>query len=213
MNKKSTPSNLPQPDRVLDLDLDGSIGFLISDTARHVKRLLYGPIAQHGIRGGSWFVLRALWEADGVTQRELANRLGMTQPSTLEILRVMEREGLVRFERDTVDRRKLRIYITEYANTIKTPLLRIATEANSVLLGRLSQAEELLLKVMLRTVRSSAADAIAQFELNATAKKQPEALNLRDEAREGGERKRVAVKGVPRTPEPRKPTANRKRKA
>ncbi|AEF88781.1 regulatory protein MarR [Delftia sp. Cs1-4] len=186
MTNKRVPLKVatPSAERVFPKNLDSSLGFLISDTARHVKRLLYPGIAQLGIRGGSWYVLRALFEADGVTQRELANRLGTTQPSTLEMLRSMEKEGLVHFQRDTLDRRKLRIYLTDKALKLKTPLLRAAGEANSILLGGLTQAQEILLKTMLGTVRSAAADAIAQFELQSAVKESPTRLHLREEERQ-----------------------------
>ena len=83
-----------------DESLEESVGFLLSDTARHIKRLLYQRLASHGVRNGAWFVLRALWEREGLTQRELADRLGMTAPSMLQMLRAMEADGLVRFEKD-----------------------------------------------------------------------------------------------------------------
>lgn len=174
-----------QPERLFEEDLDRSVGFLVSDTARHVKRLLYHGLADHNIRGGSWFVLRALWEQDGVTQRELADRLGMTQPSTLEMLRAMEKDGLVRFEKDTVDRRKLRIFVTDHAMEKKPALMRVAREANAVLLEGFSPAEEMLLKRMLHSVRTSAAAKIAHYEMQANGKEPPIALDLKEEAREG----------------------------
>lgn len=213
MAKASTNSKLAQPERVFTADLDSSVGFLISDTARHVKRLLYHGIAERDIRGGYWFVLRALWEADGVTQRELANRLGMTQPSTLEMLRSMEKDSLVRFERDTSDRRKLRIYLTSKALKLKTPLLQVAKEANATLLEGLSQAEEILLKVMLRTVRNSAAQAIAAYEQATSPRAAAAALNLQEEAREVQEGKVITVKKRSPAKAPRATPPKRKSKS
>lgn len=76
-------SRTPHPDRILFHEptlapgLDESLGFLLAEAVRVTRRLLYGQLAKQGIRGGSWHVLRVLWEGDGVTQRELANRLGM----------------------------------------------------------------------------------------------------------------------------------------
>ena len=143
--------------RRLTKGLEESLGFLIADSSRFVKRSLYGRIAQHGVRGGSWFVLRALWLEDGVTQRELANRLGLMEPSVLEMVRAMERDGLVFRKRDEEDRRKMRVYLTQRANELEAPLMEIAENVNTLMLSGLSSAEEVLLKLLLRKVRETLA--------------------------------------------------------
>lgn len=145
-----------------DESLEESVGFLLSDTARHVKRLLYQRLASHGVRNGAWFVLRALWEREGLTQRELADRLGMTPPSMLQMLRAMEADGLVRFEKDPGDRRKLRVFVTEMARQKKPQLLKIAVDSNQDILEGLSEAEVALLRMIVRQVRKNAAAQIAQ---------------------------------------------------
>lgn len=142
--------------------LSDSLGFLIADSGRHVKRSLYARIAIHGIRGGAWFVLRVLWQGDGMTQRELAQRLGLMEPSVQEMLRAMERDGLVTRQRDEQDRRKVRIRLTERARTLEPVLMGIAEDVNTLMLSGLNAAEEALLKLLLRKVRATlAADAEA----------------------------------------------------
>jgi len=47
-----------------------------------------------------WYFLRALWERDGVNQRELTNSVGIMQPTTVMALRSMQSRGLVRMEPD-----------------------------------------------------------------------------------------------------------------
>ncbi len=160
--------------------LDESIGFLLNETSRLSRRLLYGRLASRGIRGGSWYVLRVLWEGDGVTQRELADRLGMTQPSTLEMLRSMERDDLIRFERDSLDKRKTRVYLTTRARDLKVPLLHLAEEATQVVVQRLSQPEQVALRILLRNVRDTTAEALGHESLDNSGAPAP-ALDLRRE--------------------------------
>lgn len=147
----------------LDFDesLEESVGFLLSDTARHIKRQLYQRLAPHGVRNGAWFVLRALWVREGLTQRELADQLGMTPPSMLQMLRAMESDGLVRFEKDTSDRRKLRVFVTDLARQKRAQLLKIASDSNREILEGLSDAEVTLLRLLVRQVRKNAASLIA----------------------------------------------------
>ena len=141
--------------RRLNIELDESIGFLIADTGRYVKRSLYVRIAEYGIRGGCWFALRSLWQQDGVTQRELSHRLGLMAPSVLEMIRTMERDGLVRCERDPADRRKVRVYLTERARKLERKLMTIANRLNGTMLHGLTAEEEIQLKLLLRKLRDT----------------------------------------------------------
>lgn len=153
-NKPRSGSS-PGPSRNLSQSIDESIGFLVCDTARYIKRGLYARIGPHGIRGGSWFFLRVLWQGDGITQRELSQRLGLMEPSVLEMLRIMEKDGLVRRERSATDRRKVHIYLTDRARTLEPKLMGIAGAVNTMMLGSMTQAEEVLLKLLLKRLRDT----------------------------------------------------------
>lgn len=180
MNQRPATSS-PPPVDTSALSLDESIGFLLNETSRLSRRLLYGRLAKIGVRGGTWFVLRVLWEGDGVTQRELADRLGMTQPSTLEMLRTMERDDLIRFERDPDDKRKTRVYLTDHAQDLKAPLLHVAEDATTAMVQRLSHAEQVALRLLLRTVKQTAADVLTQ-EIQSAGSDAAPALDLRRES-------------------------------
>jgi len=147
-------------------DLNESMGFLISDTARAVKRSLYARIAQHNIRGGHWYCLRTLLHQDGVTQRELSERLGIMGPSTVEMLRAMEKEGLVTRERDPDDKRKVRVYLTDHARSIQPVLLQIASEVNATMVSQMTEAEQVLLKLLLRRLRSTLEEDTSAYLMN-----------------------------------------------
>lgn len=165
MSRTSKEKNVPSPDPkdgVSAPRVDDTIGFLLNDTARLTRRFLHDRLAKEGIRGGSWYPLRILWSGDGVTQRELAERLGMSQPSTLETLRAMEREGLIRFEREPLDKRKTRVFLTEQAWSLKAPLLLVAQEATRITTQGLSQPEQVALRMLLRIIRDTTVAALAQ---------------------------------------------------
>jgi len=138
-----------------DSELDDSIGFLIADTGRAVKRALYLRIVQHDIRGGHWYCLRTLFQQDGVTQRELSERLGIKGSSTVEMLRAMESENLVYRERDAEDKRKVRVYLTEHARSFQPILAQILKELRELMISNMSKTEETLLKLLLRQLRQT----------------------------------------------------------
>ncbi len=149
--------------------LDESLGFLIAEAERASKRVLFARIAEHGIRRGGWFVLRALWENEGMTQRELAQRLGLMETSVLEMVRAMESDGLVTRTRDTVDKRKVRIHLTAQGRAVEPQLMQVAQTVNDQMVQDLTQAETVLLKLLLKKVRASLVGDAAPERLDPTS--------------------------------------------
>jgi DNA-binding MarR family transcriptional regulator len=150
----------PMNGRALSPTIDDSLGFLIADCGRYVKRSLYDRIAPYGIRGGSWFALRVLWLEDGISQRQLARKLGVMEPWALEMVRSMERDGLIERTRDEQDRRRVKISLTAKARSLEPQMLHIASAINSMMLEGLTETEETLLKLLLKKVRARLADDV-----------------------------------------------------
>jgi MarR family transcriptional regulator, organic hydroperoxide resistance regulator len=103
-----------------------SSGYLVRDAHRAFQRLLERRIAPYGVARGQWYFLRVLWNADGLSQRELSARVGMMEPTTVIALRSMERCGLIRRVRGDDDRRKMRVFLTAKAQRLRGELLGVA---------------------------------------------------------------------------------------
>ena len=93
-------------------DPEDTVGFLIWDANRAMNREFSDRIAQHGVSLGLWPFLRALWERDGLTQRELSEKVRMKGPTTVAALNKLEERGLVRREENKKDARKINVYLT-----------------------------------------------------------------------------------------------------
>jgi MarR family transcriptional regulator, organic hydroperoxide resistance regulator len=106
--------------------LDDSVGYQVRTTHRLLQRMLQIRIEPFGVTLGMWYFLRALWEEDGLTQRELSRRIGTMEPTTLTAIQTMERGGLVKRVRNKDDRRKLHVHLTPQAIDLKKRLLPIA---------------------------------------------------------------------------------------
>jgi MarR family transcriptional regulator, organic hydroperoxide resistance regulator len=103
-----------------------SSGYLVRDAHRAFQRLLERRIAAYGVTRGQWYFLRVLWNADGLSQRELSARVGMMEPTTAIALRSMERSQLIRRLRSQDDRRKVRVFLTPKAKRLRDELLTLA---------------------------------------------------------------------------------------
>lgn len=100
-----------------------SIGLLLRIALRGLRGAFKARLARSGIALGGWYCLRVLWEGDGLTQRELTDRVGLMQPNAAAALKALERDGLVRIERSQSDRRKSLVYLTDRAERMKPELL------------------------------------------------------------------------------------------
>ncbi|HUI16065.1 MAG TPA: MarR family transcriptional regulator [Alphaproteobacteria bacterium] len=145
--------------------LERSIGAQLRFTYRALAQALQFRLEPHGIPIGMWYFLRALWEEDGLSQRELSDRVGAMAPTTVEQLRNMEECGLVLRRRSPADRRKINVFLTAKGRALKPLMLPYAIGVVNAALKDFT-AEEVgimrqLLVRMRRNIGAANADASA----------------------------------------------------
>ena len=91
------------------LDPMHSIGYLTRVNFRMFSKLLEQLTLPYGVSAGQWRLLRVLWEEDGLTQRQLSDRAGTREATTVHAVRSLVSAGLATRRRDTHDRRKIHI--------------------------------------------------------------------------------------------------------
>ncbi|HLK86844.1 MAG TPA: MarR family transcriptional regulator [Candidatus Binataceae bacterium] len=134
---------------------DRSVGYLVREAHRAFLRALAARVSRYGVTIGMWYFLRALWEEDGLTQRELSRRVGMMEPTTATALDSMQRRGLISRTRDAGDRRKVIIRLTEEGQRLREVLLACAIEVNEIALAGIAPQRLSLLRDQLIHIRSN----------------------------------------------------------
>lgn len=130
---------------------DGALSFVVREVNRAFSRALQMRIARSGVSMGQWFFLRALWEEDGLTQRELSHRVGMMEPTTVTAVNVMESQGLVQRVRNRHDRRKMNIFLTDKGRALRNAMMPSAAEIAQIAIDGITPGElELTLDVLRR---------------------------------------------------------------
>jgi MarR family transcriptional regulator, organic hydroperoxide resistance regulator len=129
------------------------LAHLVRDAARGLTRALQMRLAEHDVSFGHWVFLRILWESDGLTQRELSERAGLTEPTAFSALGAMERLGYVRREQLPNSRKKVYVFLTPAGRALRETLVPLAEEVNRVAVRGASRADlaaarELLLRVI-----------------------------------------------------------------
>lgn len=135
------------------LKLEETIGFLLSDTTRTMTRAFTKKIAMHGIGMGIFQFLRILWEEDGLTQSELANRARMKGPSAVAAIKELEWRGFVRRLDDRYDRRKVRLFLTAEGRRLYDIVMPDIESIRQHMMAGFSSGEQDELKQMLRRMR------------------------------------------------------------
>jgi DNA-binding MarR family transcriptional regulator len=136
-----------------------SAGYQLRRTSREMAGLLKAQIASENISIGMWYFLRALWERDGIIQRELTDHVGLMQPTTVAALRNMQSRGLVRMEPDKTDRRSIRIFLTMEGRRLKARLLHKVAEINRIARKDVSERDFKLFLNVLKKILDNAAAA------------------------------------------------------
>jgi DNA-binding MarR family transcriptional regulator len=115
----------------LSLPRQSSLGYQINHLARLMAQALRARIAPLGVVPGQFAQLLALYEQDGLSQRELCERVRVEQPTMANTLRRMERDGLVRRLPDPGDGRRAVVMLTERAQGLQGALVSAARSVNS----------------------------------------------------------------------------------
>jgi MarR family transcriptional regulator, organic hydroperoxide resistance regulator len=138
---------------------DDRLAHLVKDATRALVRALQMRLAEHAVSFGHWTYLRILWEGDGLTQRELSEQAGVTEPTTFSAIRAMERLGYVRRRRRRGDRKKIDILLTAKGRRLRDQLVPLAEEVNSIALRGVRKADIAATRgVLLAIIESLARD-------------------------------------------------------
>lgn len=125
------------------------------DLNRAIQRHLQARLQGHGVPPGAWYFLRVLWEEDGITQRDLARRVGMMEPTAVIALRGMEASGWISRVRSLSDRRKVHIHLTPAGLVLREQLMPEAHAVNTLATHGLSADEGWMLRALLRRARTN----------------------------------------------------------
>lgn len=112
--------------------LNERLAHMVRQAARAFVRSLQYRLAGQHVTFGHWIFLRLLWQADGLTQRELSDAAGLVEPTTHSALRKLESLGLITRRNLPGNRRKLHVFLTPQGRALRGVLEPLAEEVNAV---------------------------------------------------------------------------------
>ena len=108
------------------------LAHLVRDCGRACVRALQLRLAEHDVSFGHWTFLRILWANDGLTQRDLSARAGVTEPTAFAALKGMEDRGLIARHQTPENRKNVYIKLTAKGRALRKTLEPLAEEVNRI---------------------------------------------------------------------------------
>ena len=144
----------------LNRPFDVGLGHHIRATHSLMKRHLQEQIQGYGVSIGMWHFLRALWHQNGLTQRELAQIVGTTEPTAMTAIAQMERKGIITRVKNSTDKRRINIYLTERGRSLEAILIPRALEVTANAAVGLSLIDQQELMRMLQVIQRNVINVI-----------------------------------------------------
>lgn len=119
-----------------------SAGYLANHMARLFAHGLQQRIKPLGLAPAQFMALLELWNKDGLTQKQLVERLDVEQATIANTITRMERDGLIARRPHPDDRRAQSIFLTPKSRQIKAAAVEAAIGQNKLALNGLSPAEQ-----------------------------------------------------------------------
>jgi DNA-binding MarR family transcriptional regulator len=133
-------------------DLPQDLAFLIAQVGSHAQNSFGKRVNSFGLRLAHVGVLKAIFRADGLTQRELGNALGMFPSNLVRLIDELEEKDLVRRGKSAEDRRSYTLRLTEKGHGVASQLIALTRAHEDQICTSLAPAERQELTRLLQKI-------------------------------------------------------------
>lgn len=126
--------------------IEDEIREMLDEISTKKRRNYSEMLRQIDLHIGQDQLLCRLWKEDGITQTQLSERLNCEPPTIANMVKALENYGLIYRQRDALDARVNRVYLTPKGQDIKEPIEKVWRKQQDKLLDGMSSEELLLLK-------------------------------------------------------------------
>ena len=145
-------------------DFENSMGFVVNMTAKAFQKSFDIELRKNaGVSLSQWRVVGTLVIQPGLTQKEIADKVGIEGATLVPILDKMEKEGLLKRKPDSSDRRVNRIYLTQKADSLWESMVECALKIRKSSTKNISEND---LQTTLETLRKISQNLTSFSELD-----------------------------------------------
>lgn len=141
-------------------DSQRGAGFLLTDSARLLRKLIDRRLQPLGLSRAQWSVLAILSNHEGVSQSQISQELEIEKSTAGRLIDQVEKSGWIERRPIPGDRRLWSIHLTDQARQLLVEIERVIMHAREDMLRGLSKEQQNILTDLLRTVKLNLADAL-----------------------------------------------------
>jgi MarR family transcriptional regulator, organic hydroperoxide resistance regulator len=138
-----------------------TVGYFIRKTHIALSRSLQQRLAPYNLTSPQMIFMREIWLEEGLSQRELSARIGITEPTTVSALKVLERRKLIKRIAKQRDRRAVRVYLTPAGRRLEKDVVPKIRAVNEAVIRGVSPRDLAVLDKVLARIRENAAALVA----------------------------------------------------
>ncbi|MGP0583937.1 MarR family winged helix-turn-helix transcriptional regulator [Paenibacillus timonensis] len=135
-----------------------AVGFIMGVAYRKIAALLQHRLKNYDITPEQWSVLNQIDRANGLIQKEIAERTGKDKPTTTRIIDLLESKGLILKQAGKQDRRSFLVYSTERGKEIIRETAPIEQSVTDEVKRMMSGEEYELLMELLQRIQIHLSD-------------------------------------------------------
>jgi MarR family transcriptional regulator, transcriptional regulator for hemolysin len=145
---------------VRKLDIENSPGALLFLASKSQERLAEVEMKkQLGLTPAHWKIILALSMNNGLTQKEIADRIYVDGSTLVPIIDKMEENGLVERKSDSKDRRINRIFLTKKSESTVDSIVETVLQLRKIIYHGISENDLDLVKTTLKTIIKNSENA------------------------------------------------------
>lgn len=130
------------------------------------RQLMARKMSDHGIPPAQLYCLKEIAHNDGITQRDLAEKLSVSRPTLTVMLQKMERSGLIERTSDSADQRYTHLHVSPRGTAIHDDMHVVLGQMVEDIAGPMSDADKTELARLLRLITDNMNAALEKPETN-----------------------------------------------
>jgi MarR family transcriptional regulator for hemolysin len=148
------------------IDFENSVGMAIKNASKSLERAIDVELrGQFGLSSGQWKVIIALSIQNGLSQKDLAERIFLDGTTLVPIIDVMEQKGLVERKTDPKDRRNNNVFLTAKSESLVDPIMEIFFRMRKIVFKNISESDLELTTNTLKKITANAEPYITKMEV------------------------------------------------
>ncbi|WP_456270995.1 MarR family winged helix-turn-helix transcriptional regulator [Bacillus sp. AK031] len=125
----------------MKLTFQDYISIKIHKTDLNLTSYIKSRLEEYNLAPEQNLVMMLLWEKDGMTQNQIAERLGKDKTNLARMASSLEKKGFIKRTNCQDDRRSLKLYLTETGKDLGEKVVPIAEAFNDIVCEGISEQD------------------------------------------------------------------------